>query len=102
MTRKEYETLKERFNEVTKEDVKFEVMRDYDGDVRGYRLGTHYLFKHYGSLTNNSYSWFITDEDNYHYYDCEFSKKYDDGSIILVDSCKEGKEKLKELYFKGV
>lgn len=81
--------------------VKFNVIRDYDGDVRGYSLGENKLVKHYG--WGNSYSWVIAKKNiSVGTMDCDFWKQHDNGEIEIVSSCKAGKERLVELYIEGV
>ncbi len=46
--------------------VKFEVLRDDDGEVRGYKLGNYYLVKHY--IWNNTYEWIINTTGKDYYY----------------------------------
>lgn len=86
---------------VGKTMVKFNVYRDYDGDVRGYGLGEYKLVKHYGF--NNSYSWVIEKHGvGASPMDCEFWKQVDKGDVEIVSSCKAGKERLVDLYIEGV
>lgn len=75
--------------------AKFEVLRDSEGIIEGYRLGNHYLMKHY--TWNNNYSWIInTTGDNY-YFGNEFWRLVDAGEIELALSCKQGKQRIIEL-----
>lgn len=73
--------------------VKFTVIRDYDNEVRGYKLGKWYLVKYYHWL--NYYSWIINDTGQNHYY--SFENPVEMPNTYLVKSCKEGKQKLIEL-----
>lgn len=76
--------------------VKMEVIRDWDGDVKGYKLGDNYLFKHY--YYGNNYCWYISLKgDKYYYSETEFSRAYLNEEIIPVYSCKKGKELLVQL-----
>lgn len=70
--------------------IKFEVIRDLDGDVNGYKLGEWYLIKRY--YWGNNYEWIINQTGETHYFDCEFSRAYSEGKIEIVSSCKRGKE----------
>ena len=72
--------------------TKFVVIRDSDGDVKGYKLGTHYLFKRY--TWGNQYNWIINTTGKDFYYDYEFQAAWRNGEVELVSSCKAGKEKL--------
>lgn len=72
--------------------IKFEVIRDMDGDVRGYKLGNNYLMKHYYSLNNNDYEWIINKDGESCYLSCEISNALDNGEISFARSCKHGKE----------
>ncbi len=65
--------------------VKFEVIKDWDGDVRGYKLGDHLLFKKY--YYGNQYSWYISNKTDYFKAINDCDKQY-------VSSCKKGKELL--------
>ena len=75
--------------------VKFEVIRDFDGNVDGYKLGNWYLMKHY--FWDNEFSWILNKDGRCVYSSYEYSKKYDAGEIIPVLSCREGKQRLIEL-----
>ena len=86
---------------VGKTKVKFNVIRDYDGEVRGYSLGGNTLEKHY--TWGNSYSWVIAKNGNRAAaMDCEFWKQCANGEIEIVSSCKAGKERLVDLYIEDV
>lgn len=76
--------------------AKFEIIRDCDGVVDGYKLGEWYLMKYY--YWNNSYSWIInkTGKTVYSYY--EWDKAYKNKEVEPVDSCKVGKQILIERY----
>lgn len=76
-------------------NIKFEVIRDYDGNVDGYRLGNYYLMKHYH--WDNTYNWIINKDGAMHYFECEFWKLVDLGEVEIVLNCKEGKKRLIEL-----
>lgn len=65
--------------------VKFEIIRDYDGDVCGYKLGNYLLFKKY--YWGNQYSWYVSNNTDYW-------KAYNDPKNQCVWSCKEGKQML--------
>ena len=73
----------------------FEIIRDDDGTVDGYRLGNHYLMKHY--YWNNDYEWIINTTGRQAYFQTELSKGLDNGEIELAFSCKQGKQRLMEL-----
>lgn len=77
-------------------NIKFEVIRDCDGVVDGYKLGDWYLMKHY--YWDNNYSWIInkTGKSVYSYY--EWDMEYRNGNVEVVNSCKQGKEILKNRY----
>lgn len=77
-------------------DVKFEVIRDYADDIRGYKLGDWYLLKHY--TWGNQYSWFISKECIMHMASYEWGKYYDTGRVEYVLSCREGKQILRDRY----
>ena len=85
----------ERKVKVGKVNVRLEVIRDYDGDVRGYRLGDNYLMKHYG-WSGNSYEWIINDNGQTFYYAHEWDK------YETVPSFKNGVEKLLDKYIEGI
>jgi len=74
--------------------IKLETLRDFDGEVRGYKLGNYYLMKHY--YYGNQYSWLVCKEDRntwgYSLYDL-----INKGEVISVYSCKKGKELLVKL-----
>ena len=69
--------------------MKIEKIRDYDGEIMGYKLGSFYLMKIY--TWGNSYSWCINSDGRFYYYQCE-QPEYG-----WYSSCKEGKAKLHEL-----
>lgn len=75
--------------------IKFEVIRDFDGNVDGYKLGDWYLMKHY--YWDNEYSWIINQTGRGFYGHYEFHKALESGEISIVGSCKEGKQRLIEL-----
>ena len=78
--------------------VKFEKIYEELEDkpeVAGYKLGKYYLIKHF--FWNNSFSWIINTTGKSNYSEVEFSDGYKSGEIILVTSCKDGKQKLIEL-----
>lgn len=77
-------------------NIKFEIIRDCDGVVDGYKLGDWYLMKHY--YWNNSYSWIINKTGKCMYTYCEWEKAYKNGEVEVVNSCKQGKEILKNRY----
>lgn len=86
---------------IGKSVVKFYIIRDFDGEVRGYSLGDKKLVKHYG--WGNTYSWVIAGRDvSVAVMDCDFWKQYDRGEIELVESCKLGKERLVDMYIDDV
>lgn len=68
-------------------------------ELRGYKLGDLYLLKQY--TWGNKYSWVISKEYFLHIGSYEIGKLYDEGKIIFVDSCKEGKEYLLNNYQLG-
>lgn len=76
-------------------NIKFEIIRDYDKNVEGYKLGNYYLMKHY--YWNNDYEWIINKDGTQHYPAGVFDKMLDSGEIELALSCKEGKQRLIEL-----
>lgn len=75
--------------------TKFEIIRDDDNEVRGYRLGNYYLMKYYTWM--NNYNWIINKDGKYHYFDIDFSRAIDNGDIEIALSCKQGKQRLIEL-----
>lgn len=75
---------------------KFEVIRDWDNEVAGYKLGEYYLMKHY--IWNNEYEWIINKTGVSSYFSCEFRDELDAGNIELVSSCKIGKQILRERF----
>lgn len=79
--------------------IKFEIIRDSNNDVNGYKLGEWYLVKHY--YWGNSYEWIINNTGETHYFNYEFSRAYSEGKIEIVSSCKKGKEVLIERFLKG-
>ena len=86
---------------IGKTKVKFNVIRDWDGDVRGYALGEYKLVKHYG--WGNSYSWVIVKRANdVAAADCDFWRQYNNNELEIVSSCKSGKERLVDLYIEDV
>lgn len=72
--------------------AKFTVIKDYDGEIRAYRLGNLYLCKIY--TWHNQYSWFILDHYEKYLY------TYERDAAELVRSCAEGKKILIERYNK--
>lgn len=75
--------------------MKFEkVYSDWsiDKELIGYKLGDLYLLKNY--CWGNKYDWVISKEIFIHIGSFEFGRFLDEGKIILVNSCKEGKELL--------
>ena len=72
--------------------TKFEVIRDVDGNVDGYKLGNWYLMKHY--YWANDYEWIINKDGRQHYFTNEFHQLIDNGEIELANSCAEGKQRL--------
>lgn len=66
--------------------VKFRVIREYDGTVRGYSLGGNTLTKERNSF-NNGYYWVIKNNNNI---------------IEYANSCQLGKERLVDLYIEDV
>ena len=80
-------------------NVKFEIIREFDGTVAGYKLGNHYLMKHY--YWDNSYSWIINTTGNQYYTSYDFHKAYDNKEIEIVLNCKEGKQRLIALNMEG-
>lgn len=80
------------------DNMKLEKLYDNDGEVKGYKLGDYYLMKHYCSITNNSlYTWIINKDGSNFYFNSEFDEAYNNGDIIIVENCKLGKQKLREL-----
>ena len=75
--------------------VKFEIIRDTDGIVDGYRLGNHYLMKHYYWM--NDYEWIINTTGRNFYFQRDFDKAVASGEIEFVLTCKQGKQRLIEL-----
>lgn len=76
--------------------IKFEIIRDWDGEIKGYKLGNNFLFKHY--YYGNNYCWYISLKGDKQYCSqTEFSRAYTNGDIIAVSSCKRGKELLVKL-----
>ena len=89
MTRKKIRNVK-----VGKVNVRLNVLRDYDGDVRGYRLGDYYLMKHY--TWGNSYEWIINDNGQTHYY------TYEGDKFETMPSFKAGVEVLLDKHIEGI
>lgn len=75
--------------------MKFEKIYDWDGEVRGYKLGDFYLMKHYH--WGNNYSWIINKTGDTFYFGYEWDKAVRSGEVEMVLTCKQGKERLKEL-----
>ena len=73
---------------------KFLKLYDEDGEVRGYKLGDHYLMKVYGW---SGYSWVINKDGRRHYSSVDYSNALANHEIESVSSCKAGKARLKEL-----
>ena len=72
--------------------IEFEVIRDSEGIIDGYRLGKYYLMKHYYWM--NSYEWIINTTGNTYYFDREFRKLVDEGEIQLTSSYESGLKRL--------
>ena len=72
--------------------AKFEIIRDNENAVQGYKLGSHYLVKVYS--WGNNYDWVINQTGQISYFEGEFSEALANGEVELVSSCKEGKERL--------
>lgn len=77
-------------------ELKCKTMRDSSGHIEGYRLGNHYLIKHY--YDNNHYSWLINSDGRTYYYPTEITRGIDNNEIEIAFSCKEGKLRLIQLY----
>lgn len=77
--------------------IKFEKIRDWDGEVKGYRLGKYYLLKHY--TWNNYYCWGVTDTDEIPYSSVLLRKFEEEHFLRWVNSCKQGKELLIKLNY---
>ncbi len=75
---------------------KFEVIRDYNNEVAGYKLGEYYLMKH--AIWGNDYEWIINKTGQTFYFSCEWREEYEAGNIELVESCKVGKQILRERF----
>ena len=75
--------------------TKFEVIRDDDGIVSGYKLGSYYLMKRY--IWMNTYDWIINKTGENYYFENDFWKLVHAGEIELTLSCKQGKQRLVEL-----
>ena len=79
--------------------MKFEKVYSWwsiDKELIGYKLGDLYLLKNY--TWGNTYDWVISKEKFIHIGSFEMGKLLDEGKIILVNSCKEGKELLLKSY----
>ena len=74
--------------------AKFLKLYDEDGEVRGYKLGDHYLMKVYGW---SGYSWVINKDGRRHYSSVDYSNALANHEVESVSSCKAGKARLKEL-----
>lgn len=72
--------------------IEFEVLRDDDGIVDGYRLGDYYLMKHY--IWMNDYEWIINTTGRTYYFDRDFRKLVDEGEIQLTSSYESGLKRL--------
>lgn len=70
--------------------MKKEVLKKWNGDVRGYKIGDYYLLKHY--TWGNKYNWIISKEDFYAIMSCEVGKLFDEKRIEFVPSKKDGIE----------
>lgn len=71
-------------------NIKFEVIRDFEGQVEGYKLGNWYLMKYYTWM--NDYCWIINKDGRNYYFWSEFNKAMDNGEVQYVSSCKKGKQ----------
>ena len=58
---------------------RFEILRDDDGAVRGYKLGNHYLIKHY--VWGNEYEWIINKDGKDYYFAYEIMQLHDAGEV---------------------
>lgn len=76
--------------------TKFEIIRDDENEIRAYKLGDYYLCKLY--TWANNYSWIISKELIYFLFDHDFSTLYDNGTIELAHSCREGKQILRDRF----
>lgn len=76
---------------------KFEKLRDSDGDIKGYKLGNNTLIKHY--YWGNDYEWFVSREGReYAGFGTEITKRLMTGALEIAHSCKDGKQRLIDLY----
>ena len=75
--------------------IKFEVIRNDENQIEGYKLGQYYLMKHYE--WGNNYGWIINKTGQSSYFETDFWGDVESGEIVIVSSCKEGKMMLIEL-----
>ena len=77
---------------------KFEKIRDDDGEIRAYKLGNNTLVKHY--YCGNNYEWLIsrTGETYAPWSNAIRRKCFENGTLETCGSCKQGKERLIELF----
>ena len=78
--------------------IKFEKIYDDDGVVSGYKCGELYIMKHY--TWGNRYEWIVNKDGANHYFTCEFDKFVENGEVILCESLKDAKQKVKEMASK--
>lgn len=74
---------------------KFEIIRDEEEMVIGYKFGKYYLMKHY--YWSNMYNWIINKTGQGYHSIIEWDKAKKNGEVELALSCKQGKERLIEL-----
>lgn len=79
--------------------VKFEKIYDeYDGLVDGYKCGEFYIMKYY--TWGNNYNWIINKDGRNYYFNFEFDEEVRSGNVILCESLKDAKQKVKEMINK--
>ena len=76
----------------------YEEYPDETRELNAYKLGDWYLVKK--PTWNNRYEWILNKDGCQSYFSHELDKEIESGNVILVESCKAGKQKLIELYEK--
>lgn len=74
--------------------MKFERIYD-DNEIKGYKYGNYYIMKCY--FWANNYDWIINQTGDNHYCNVEFWEEIEKGNVVLCDSLKDAKEKVKQL-----
>lgn len=75
--------------------TKLETLRDFDGEIRGYKLGQYYLMKRY--YYNNTFSWLVCKEDR-NTWGFNLGDLINKGEVIPALTFKRGKALLIKLY----